>query len=111
MLTIERDAAVSNSLDVVPGRDVNEDGILGVGGFELGSAPARFAFAAESVHEGRLLKRIAQIGAGKVFRSLAFMTEKASDLGHRFKTLLASAHPVGEIGYSTLGWRLAQAAA
>ena len=29
-LTIERDAAVSNSLEVVFGRDANEDGVLGV---------------------------------------------------------------------------------
>ena len=29
-LTIERDAAVSNSVEVVFGRDANEDGVLGV---------------------------------------------------------------------------------
>ncbi len=29
-LTIERDAAVSNSLEVVFGRDANEDGVLGI---------------------------------------------------------------------------------
>ena len=68
-------------------------------------------FEAGSVPEGRLLTRIAQIGAGKVFGSLAFVNEKASDLGHRFKTRSVAAHPVGEIGYSTHGWRLAGAAA
>ena len=35
MLTIERDAAVSNSVDVVFGRDANEDGVLGVEEGEL----------------------------------------------------------------------------
>jgi len=34
-LTIERDAAVSNSLEVVFGRDANEDGVLGVEEGEL----------------------------------------------------------------------------
>ena len=75
---------------------------------EAGSVPA---FAAGSVPDGLLLKRIAQIGAGKVFGSLAFVTEKAAGLGHRIKTRSVAAHPVGEIGYSTHGWRLAQAAA
>ncbi len=67
-------------------------------------------FEAGSVLEGRLLTRIAQIGAGKVFGSLAFVAEKASDLGHRFKTRSVAAHPVDEIGYSTHGWRRAGAA-
>ena len=76
-------------------------------------ARPRFRFECEvgSVPDGLLLKRIAQIGAGKVFGSLAFVTEKAAGLGHRFKTRSVAAHPVGEIGYSTHGWRLAQAAA
>ena len=73
--------------------------------FEAGSVPDGL------VPDGLLLKRIAQIGAGKVFGSLAFVTEKAAGLGHRFKTRSVAAHPVGEIGYSTHGWRLAQAAA
>ena len=34
-LTIERDAAVSNSVEVVFGRDANEDGVLGVEEGEL----------------------------------------------------------------------------
>ena len=34
-LTIERDAAVSNSLEVVFGRDANEDGVLGIEEGEL----------------------------------------------------------------------------
>ena len=49
--------------------------------------------------------------SGKVFGSLVFVTEKALGLGHRFKTRSVTAHPVGEIGYSTHGWRLAQAVA
>ena len=68
-------------------------------------------FETGSVPEARLLTRIAQIGSGKVFGSLVFVTEKALGLGHRFKTRSVTAHPVGEIGYSTHGWRLAQAVA
>ena len=49
--------------------------------------------------------------SGKVFGSLVFVTEKALGLGHRFKARSVTAHPVGEIGYSTHGWRLAQTAA
>ena len=49
--------------------------------------------------------------SGKVFGSLVFVTERALGLGHRFKTRSVTAHPVGEIGYSTHGWRLAQAVA
>ena len=63
-----------------------------------------------TVPEALLLRRIAQIGAGKVFGSQAFVSEKAGALGHCFKARSVAAHPVDEIGYSTHGWRLAKAA-
>ncbi|MGN0833035.1 MAG: hypothetical protein ACI4RD_05245 [Kiritimatiellia bacterium] len=53
---------------------------------------------------------MAQIGAGKVFGSLGFVTETVLALGSRFRSG-AGAHPVGDIGHSTHGWRLAQSAA
>ena len=73
--------------------------------FDEGAVPA---FVTGTVPEGMLLRRIAQIGAGKVFGSMAFVSEKACTLGHCFKTRSVAAHPVGEIGYSTHGWRLAK---
>ena len=56
------------------------------------------------------LRRVAQIGAGKVFGSLGFVAEAVSALGGRLRAG-ARAHPVGEIGHSTHGWRLAKTAA
>lgn len=67
------------------------------------------AYFAGSVPAERLLRRIAQIGAGKVFGGLVFVTLTAFGLGSRFGTRSVAAHPVGEIGYSTHGWRLAAA--
>ena len=61
------------------------------------------------VPAARLLRRIVQIGAGKVFGSHAFVTCAAFGLGDRFRSV--SAHPVGDIGYATHGWRLAERAA
>lgn len=57
------------------------------------------------------LRRVAQFGAGKVFGSAAFVLRTASALGSCFRARCVGAHPVGEIGYSTHGWRLAMAVA
>lgn len=57
------------------------------------------------------LRRVAQVGAGKVFGSAAFVLRTASALGGCFRARSVGAHPVGEIGYSTHGWRLATAGA
>ena len=56
------------------------------------------------------LRRVAQIGAGKIFGSVGFVVSSAFSLGDRFRAG-AGPHPVGEIGYSTHGWRLAVTAA
>ena len=56
------------------------------------------------------LRRVAQIGAGKIFGSVGFVVSAAFSLGDRFRAG-AGPHPVGEVGYSTHGWRLAKAAA
>jgi hypothetical protein len=61
------------------------------------------------------MRRVAQIGGGKVFGSEAFVVATAFALGDKFRAGGAGAHPVscprsrtGEvIGYSTHGWRLA----
>ena len=54
------------------------------------------------------MRRVAQIGAGKVFGSAAFVMRKASGLGHFFPAKRVTAHPVGEIGFATHGWKLAR---
>lgn len=65
---------------------------------------------AGSVPEERLMRRVAQIGAGKIFGSLAFVTEVAFALGDRFRSRSVAAREVGELGYATHGWRLAKVA-
>ena len=62
------------------------------------------------VPAGWWLRRVAQIGAGKVFGSAGFVLRTAAALGPQFRSRGVGAHPVGEIGYSTHGWRLAKEA-
>ena len=66
--------------------------------------------SAGSVPEERLMRRVAQIGAGKIFGSRGFVMEVAFALGDRFRSRNVAAREVGEIGYATHGWRLAKAA-
>ena len=61
-------------------------------------------------HYGMVLRRVAQVGSGKVFGSAAFVLLAAGSLCALFRGR-AGAHPVGEIGHSTHGWRLARAVA
>ena len=65
---------------------------------------------AGSVPDGRLMRRVAQIGAGKIFGSLAFVTAAAFALGDRFRSRSVAVREVGELGYATHGWRLAKRA-
>ena len=60
---------------------------------------------------GWWLRRVAQVGAGKVFGSAGFVLRTASALGDRFRARGVGARPVGEIGFSTHGWKLARAGA
>ncbi len=61
-----------------------------------------------SVPDERLLRRIVQIGEGKIFGSLEFVTAQAFALGDRFKSRGVAARAVEEMGYATHGWRLAK---
>ena len=63
-----------------------------------------------TVPAGWWLRRVVQIGAGKVFGSAGFVLRTAAALGGRFRSCGVGAHPVGGIGYSTHGWRLARLA-
>ena len=63
---------------------------------------------AGSVPDGWLMRRVAQIGDGKIFGSLEFVTEAAFALGDRFRSRGAPARAVGELGFATHGWKLAK---
>ena len=62
-----------------------------------------------SVPEERLLRRVAQIGGGKIFGSEVFVVSMAFSLGDRFRSRSVCARAVEELGYATHGWRLARA--
>ena len=61
------------------------------------------------VPEGALLKRVAQIGAGKVFGSSAFVAKWVFNLGSCLKSRSSGPVPVGEWAFASHGWRLAKA--
>jgi len=61
-----------------------------------------------SVPDGWLMRRVAQIGGGKVFGSEAFVVAEVFALGSRFRARHVPARAVGELGYATHGWRLAK---
>ena len=62
------------------------------------------------VPDVRLMRRVAQIGGGKVFGSEAFVVATAFALGNLFRSRHVSARAVEELGYATHGWRLAKEA-
>ena len=55
------------------------------------------------------MRKVAQIGAGKVFGSAAFVMKTAFGLGHLFPAKHVVARAVGVIGFATHGWKLAKA--
>ena len=61
-----------------------------------------------SVPDGWLMRRVAQIGGGKVFGSEAFVVATVHALGNRFPARHVPARAVGELGYATHGWKLAK---
>ena len=61
-----------------------------------------------SVPEERVMKRVAQIGDGKIFGSREFVVEMTFAFGERFKARHVPARAVEDIGYATHGWRLAK---
>ena len=62
-----------------------------------------------TVPEERLLRRVAQIGGGKIFGSEVFVVSMAFSLGDRFQSRSIAARAVEGLGYATHGWRLARA--
>ena len=55
-------------------------------------------------------RKVAQVGAGKIFGSEAFVMRWIYGLGDKFSAARTAAHAVGEIGFSSHGWRLAKMA-
>ena len=72
------------------------------------TAPPGASGFAGSVPDQMLMRRVAQIGDGKIFGSLGFATETAFALRDRFSARSVVAREVGELGYATHGWRLAK---
>ena len=60
------------------------------------------------VPEGRLMRRVAQIGGGKVFGSEGFVAVTALALGDRFRSRRLLARAVDGLGFATHGWKLAR---
>ena len=54
--------------------------------------------------------RVVQVGAGKLFGSEEFVRKWIYGLGDKFPAARTAAHAVGEIGFSSHGWRLAKKA-
>lgn len=65
---------------------------------------------AECVPEGEwwLLKRMAQIASGAIFGSERFVDGMIEAFRDKLKVRNTNAHTVGEIGYSTHGWKLSK---
>jgi len=61
--------------------------------------------------EARIMRRVVQIGEGKIFGSRGFVTDMVVALGDRFRSRSVVAREVEELGYATHGWRLAKMAA
>ena len=64
--------------------------------------------SAGSVPDGRLERRVAQIGGGTVFGSVAFVVDAVAALRDRFRARRVLARAVEDMGFATHGWRLAR---
>ena len=60
------------------------------------------------VPDGWLMRRVAQIGGGKIFGSERFVVAMAFALGDRFRARCVLARAVEGLGFATHGWRLAK---
>ena len=58
--------------------------------------------------EWSVTARVAQVGAGKIFGSEAFVRKWIDGLDDKFPAARTAAHAVGSIGFSSHGWRLAK---
>ena len=60
------------------------------------------------VPEERLMRRVTQLGGGKIFGSETFVVEMVFAFGDRFRARHVPARAVEDMGFATHGWRLAK---
>lgn len=60
-----------------------------------------------AMDEGRLMRRVAQIGAGKILGGYEFVTERIAGFGDRFAGS-PTARAVAGTAFATHGWKLAK---
>ena len=73
-----------------------------------GAEPEEMEGFAGCLPEWSVTARVAQVGAGKIFGSEAFVRKWIDGLGDKFPAARTAAHAVGSIGFSSHGWRLAK---
>ena len=56
---------------------------------------------------GALMRRVAQLGEGKIYGSREFVRRWIAGMGSKFNAAHVSGHAVGELGFSSHGWRIA----
>ena len=61
--------------------------------------------------EARLMRRVVQIGEGKIFGSRGFVFDAVVAFGDRLRSRSVTAREVDGLGFATHGWRLARMAA
>ena len=61
------------------------------------------------LEEAALARRVAQISGGKIYGSEGFVRRWIVGLGDKLSAAHVSAHAVGELGFSSHGWRMAKA--
>ena len=61
-----------------------------------------------AAQDARVMKRLAQIGEGKILGSEEFVRQWLFGMGSRLKTRTVAAHMVEDWAYSSHGWRLAK---
>ena len=64
-----------------------------------------------AVVEARLMRRVVQIGEGKIFGSRGFVYEAVIAFEERLRSRSVTARDVDGLGFATHGWRLARIAA
>ena len=53
------------------------------------------------------MRRVAQLGEGKIYGSWEFVRRWIAGMGSKFNAAHVSGHAVGELGFSSHGWRIA----
>ena len=57
-----------------------------------------------------LMRRVPQLGEGKIYGSVEFVGRWITGLGDKFPAAHVCARAVGEIGFASHGWRIAEKA-